>query len=144
MALDILFDDFKKDLPSDELRRLFLSAGWSDGKETPEQQANFNIGFIHSTLVVSAWDDKRLVGAVRVLSDQIFRSILYDLIVDPEYQSQGIGSELIRRCKEHFPDLEWLVQTTEDVYRFYERNGFKRNRDVFLTLPSKLFTCNYD
>jgi ribosomal protein S18 acetylase RimI-like enzyme len=82
--------------------------------------------------------DDILVGCVRVLSDKIFRSIIYDLAVMPEYQKQGIGKELVRRCMECFPDSEWLVET-ETAAGFYERIGFKLNKDIFLSIPCKWF-----
>ena len=69
-------------------------------------QKGYYIPWINSTLVVSAWDGDRLIGAVRVLSDTMFRSIIYDLMVLPEYQNRGIGKELVRRCIEHFPNSE--------------------------------------
>ena len=90
--------------------------------------------------MISAWENERLVGAVRVLSDGMFRSIIYDLVVLPEYQNRSIGKELLKRCIEHFPNSEWLVQTTDEAAGFYEKNGFKINNDVFLTIPCKLFT----
>ena len=122
------------------MHRLFVAVGWSDGLETPpDMLKNWNVPFINSALVISAWDDGRLVGAVRVLSDKMFRSVIYDLLVLPEYQNSGIGKELVRRCIGHFPDSEWLVQTTEEISGYYEKIGFEINKDVFLTIPSKLF-----
>ena len=79
-----------------------------------------------------------MVGCVRVLSDGIFRSVIYDLAVMPEFQNLGIGKELVRRCRAYFPDSEWLVQT-QTAAGFYEKIGFKRNEDVFLSIPCKWF-----
>ena len=136
--MNITYNDIKKDLPNVALHQLFISAGWSDGTEIEEDMLNhFNIPFINSTLVISAWDNEKLVGVVRVLSDKMIRSIIYDLVIFPEYQQKGIGRELVRRCIGHFPDSEWLVQTTNEIYPYYEKIGFKINRDVFLTIPSK-------
>lgn len=140
--MDIQYRDTDKALPADQLRRLFMAVGWSDGSETPQQRERFNIGFIQATLVVSAWEGDRLVGAVRVLSDQVFRSVIYDLLVDPAYQNRGIGRELVRRCMAHYPTSEWLVQTTPERAGYYERLGFQVNRDVFLSIPCSLFTVN--
>ena len=137
--MNIQYDDAKRDLPSDQLRRLFLSAGWSDGSESEYLLEHFNAPFCNSTLVVSAWDGDRLVGAVRMLSDQITRSVIYDLIVDPEYRNRGIGRTLVRRCVGHFPDSEWLVQTTAEIDPYYEKLGFSVLDDVFLQLTSKYF-----
>ncbi len=129
----------QKDLPCDKLYQLFLAVGWTreDGV-TQEMMDNFNIGFIHSTFVFSAWIDDKLVGCVRVLSDLHFRSIIYDLAVLPEYQKKGIGRELVRRCRNACEGSEWLVQT-DMAKGFYEKMGFKESRDHFLTIPCKWF-----
>ncbi len=136
----IIINDTKKDLPCEQLQKLFVSVGWSDGSETPDMINNYNVPFINSTLVISAWENGRLIGAVRVLSDKMFRSVIYDLLVLPEFQNKGIGKELVKCCIAHFPKSEWLVQTTKEISGYYEKLGFKVNNDVFLTIPCKLFT----
>ena len=128
----------RKDLPCKELHDLFYAVGWSNGNITSSMLNNFNKSFINSTLVFSAWIDDKLVGCVRVLSDKMFRSVIYDLAVLPEYQHKGIGKELVRRCIETFPNSEWLVQT-ETASEFYEKIGFLVNKDVFLSIPCKWF-----
>lgn len=139
--MDITYNDTRKDLPPEQLHKLFVAVGWSDGGETPEMiEVGYRVPWVNSTLVISAWSGERLVGAVRVLSDTMFRSIIYDLLVLPEYQNKGIGAELLRRCIEHFPDSEWLVQTTEEISGYYKKRGFKINNDAFLTIPCKLFS----
>ena len=138
--MNISYNDTKKDLPSDELHKLFISVGWSDGSETPEMIKNYNIPFINSTLVISAWEDDNVVGVVRVLSDKMFRSIIYDLAISPSFQNQGIGKELVNRCIEHYPHSEWLVQTTIEIAGYYEKIGFKMNNNTFLSIPCKFFT----
>lgn len=127
-----------KDLPNEQLYKLFSAVGWSDEKSTTQSMIdNFNKPFINSTIVVSAWDDGVLVGCVRVLSDLMFRSVIYDLAVLPEYQGNGIGKELVRRCRGQVPNSEWLVGTTTERSSFYENIGFKLCDDVFLNVPCK-------
>lgn len=129
----------QKDLPCKELYELFLAVGWAtEDKTTQAMIDNFNIGFLNSTFVFSAWIDGHLVGCVRALSDLHFRSIIYDLAVLPEYQNKGIGKELIHRCFSACETSEWLVQT-DMAKGFYEKIGFKENEDFFLTIPCKLF-----
>jgi len=134
----ITYNDTKKDLPVEQLYYLFFSAGWTGSEINPDPDIlkNFNIPFINSTLVISAWDNERLIGVVRVLSDKFIRSVIYDLVIDPEYQNKGIGKELVKRCIEHFPNSEWLVQTEKHISGYYEKIGFKIYNDVVLTIPS--------
>ncbi len=130
-----------KDLPCEQLSALFAAVGWSDETKemTPEMLANFNKPFIHSTLVFSAWDEEKLVGCVRVLSDTMFRSVIFDLAVLPEYQGQGIGSKLVKKCVEAFPNSEWSLETIPERVSFYEGLGFELNNSPFLRIPCKWF-----
>ncbi|MCL2225368.1 MAG: GNAT family N-acetyltransferase [Defluviitaleaceae bacterium] len=137
--MTITYSDTQKALPVDQLHHLFFSAGWTDPTlDDPDSHMyeNFNKPFINSTLVISAWDGERLVGAVRVLSDKVIRSVIYDLVIDPKFQNKGIGKELIKRCIAHYPNSEWLVQTTAETAPYYQKHGFKINTDTFLTIPS--------
>lgn len=136
--MTITYNDTKKDLPVEQLHHLFFLAGWAGSDITPDPDILkvFNIPFINSTLVISVWDNERLIGTVRVLSDKIIRSVIYDLVIDPEYQNKGIGKELVRRCMVHFPNTEWLVQTEKHIAGYYEKIGFKLYNDVVLTIPS--------
>lgn len=128
-----------KNLPNDKLFRLFLAVGWADEATTTEKMLkNFNIGFLNSTFVYSAWLEDELIGCVRVLSDLHFRSIIYDLAVLPKFQGKGIGKDLVRKCREKCEKSEWLVQT-DKAKRFYEVIGFHENNDFFLTIPCKWF-----
>ena len=99
--------DAIKDVLYTVLYKLFSSVGWADESTTTQAMIdNFNKPFINSTIVISAWDNDLLVGCVRVLSDKMFRSVIYDLAVLPEYQGKGIGKELVKKCREQFPNSE--------------------------------------
>lgn len=131
------YDEERKDLPCGQLHRLFMRVGWSDGSEDADMLKNFSKPFIHSTFVVSAWQGDTLIGAVRVLSDQIIRSEIYDLAVDPDFQGNGVGRELLRRCMARFPGTEWFLRTTQEAMGFYQKLGFKTAPGIFLSIPSK-------
>ena len=131
--------DSRKDLPCLALLELFRAVGWSDGSETEEMILNFNRPFLNSTFVFSAWDGERLVGCVRALSDRMFRSVIYDLAVLPEYQGRGIGRELVRLCQNECPASEWLVQTIPERVGFYERLGFSTYSEPVMQIPCKWF-----
>ena len=50
------------------------------------------------TSSVSAWQDGRLVGCVRVLTDGYFFATIPEILVHPDSQRQGIGRELMKRA----------------------------------------------
>ncbi len=131
----------EKDLPCDQLQRIFSAVGWSDDNKpvTDAMLENFNKPFINSTIVVSAWDEDKLVGCVRALSDTMFRSVIYDLAVLPEYQGRGIGSSLVKKCIEFYPNSEWSLETIPERVSFYEGLGFEINQSPNLRIPCKWF-----
>ena len=137
--MNVVYNDTKKDLPVEQLYHLFLSANWASENIPDDWLENFNRPFINSTLVISAWENERLVGVVRVISDKFIRSHIYDLVVDPEYQSRGIGSELVKRCIEYYPKSQWVVGCLKERAGFYENIGFQKGdpngEGVCLTIP---------
>lgn len=132
--------DTIKNLPNEQLYKLFLAVGWANESTTTQAMIeNFNKPFMHSTIVVSAWDGGNLVGCVRVLSDTMFRSVIYDLAVLPQYQGNGIGKELVKKCREYYPNSEWFVETTLEQVGFYEKLGFECNTNPHLSISCELF-----
>lgn len=79
-------------------------------------------------LFVHAWDGPRLVGTARVLTDGAFYATLWDVIVDPEYQDQGIGRTLVRRAVDPFLGRGFsfiALFAAEGKEGFYTPLGFK-------------------
>lgn len=76
--------------------------------------------------VCFAYDGPRLVGAGRVLSDGEYYAAVYDLVVLPEYQGQGIGSRIMASLMEDLPPGPVLLFAVPGKERFYERLGFQR------------------
>ena len=44
-----------------------------------------------STAVVTLWQKQRLVGFGRATSDQIYRAVLWDIVVADDLQGKGLG-----------------------------------------------------
>ena len=79
-----------------------------------------------SNVVITAWANKNLVGFGRATTDETFRAVLWDIVVDEDYQINGIGMEIVNRILKHR-----LINKVEKVYLmttycqdFYRNNGF--------------------
>ena len=109
----------------EEILPLYEAVGWSNYTSNPTMLQN---ALEHSLFLISARDeDGKLVGFLRAVGDGY--SILYiqDIIVLPEYQRQGIGTQLLRQTLEHFKDVYQIILTTDSELKtiaFYEANGF--------------------
>jgi len=49
----------------------------------------------HSSVIIGAYDKNRLVGIGRSLDDKVY-AFITDIIVNPGYRGQGIGSEIVK------------------------------------------------
>lgn len=81
---------------------------------------------LSKTLNITAYDDNLLVGCLRILTDGYFFGTITELLVLPDYQKQGIGSELLKLAKENTPTMLYFGAQPE-AEGFYEKNGCNRS-----------------
>ena len=82
------------------------------------------------TINITAYDDKLLVGCLRILSDGYYFGTITELLVLPEYQKQGIGSELLQLAKDNTPTILYFG-AQPGIEIFYEKNGCQRGLQSF-------------
>ena len=88
------------------------------------------------TINIGAWEDGRLVGVVRVLSDGYFFSTVTEIMVDPDVQRQGIGVELMRRAIKATPAGRLYLAAQPGTETFFERAGFRRGPVGYVGRPA--------
>jgi ribosomal protein S18 acetylase RimI-like enzyme len=79
--------------------------------------------------VVLALDEatQQVVGFITAISDGVLCAYIPLLEVLPDYQGQGIGSQLVRRMLARLGDLYMVdLLCDPDVQPFYERHGLQR------------------
>lgn len=83
---------------------------------------------MHSQTVISAWDGERLVGLLRALDDSEMTAFIHYVLVNPEYQRQGIAGTMVEMAKEKYKDYLYIeiMPDKEKNACFYEKHGFKR------------------
>ena len=126
-----------KDFTKEELQRLFLSVEWSSG-HFPDKLVLAMRGF---STVCSAYDGDKLVGMACAMDDGVMNAYLHYLLVDPAYQGQGIGRELVEMIKQKYKDyLRIAVIGYDAELSFYENCGFVKSKDASPLFITSLWT----
>ncbi|MDK2411668.1 GNAT family N-acetyltransferase [Aphanizomenon sp. PH219] len=72
-------------------------------------------------------EEKELIAFCRVLTDFVYRGVLYDVIVKPSYRNMGFGDKLLDEVVNH-PQLKAVENLAlfclPEMIPFYERWGF--------------------
>lgn len=106
---------------TEDLRDLFLSVNWGSGKypdRLPEAMK-------HSETVISAWDGRKLVGLITVISDGCMNAYIPYVLVHPQWQGKGIGAAMMKMVKKAYSDyLTLTVVALDSAVPFYEKCGF--------------------
>jgi len=115
------------DFTPQALQKLFLSVAWSSGNFPDKLVAAMrNYGSIFS-----AWDGDRLVGMICSMDDGVMTAYVHYLLVNPQYQKQGIGRRLVEMIREHYSDYTRIVLGAYNTQvGFYEACGFKRYNEA--------------
>ena len=117
---------FSNDLPStDQFYALFQTTGWNENYQLSARELHRALQ--SSGFCVAVYEGDRLIGFGRLVSDGVLHAMIYELIVLPAYQNQGVGSRiltrLIDRCKEHhIRDIQLFCARGKRA--FYEKRGF--------------------
>lgn len=99
------------------------------GERRPVDRPDIFAGMLkNANLIITAWDDQRLVGIARSLTDFSYVTYLADLAVDAEYQQQGIGKQLIHETQIRLqPECMIVLLAAPKANDYYPKLGFTHN-----------------
>jgi GNAT superfamily N-acetyltransferase len=108
-------------LPLEPLTALYRANNWSSA-DHPETLQN---ALLNSHSLVTAWLDGNLIGLGNAISDGFLVVYYPHLLVSPEFQSRGIGSEIVRRLKLKYQGFhQHMLVADGRAIEFYEKCGF--------------------
>lgn len=91
-----------------------------------------------ANLTVTAWDDDKLIGIARSLTDFSYCCYLSDLAVDKEYQRAGIGKELVRRIRQEAgEETSLILLAAPEAMEYYPKIGFEKLENAFIIRRKK-------
>jgi len=80
--------------------------------------------------VVAAYDDDRLVGFARAISDGVTNAYVSSVMIGAKYRRRGIGRELMRRLMAGRDGMRWVLHARGESKAFYESVGFSAASDM--------------
>lgn len=107
-----------------QLHALYAQEWWTKGRtleQTEQVVAN-------ASVVIGIVDDENCLQAfVRVLSDFVFKALLFDVIVADAYRGKGVGEQLVKAVCHH-PKLSEVkhfeLYCHPEMTDFYRQYGF--------------------
>lgn len=116
-----------------EIVSIYQAVGWTNYTRHP---AMLRKAFDKSLKILGVYDKDKLIGIIRIVGDGA--SILYiqDILIVPEYQHQGVGTLLLHKIQELYPDVYQKVAITdsqENTGSFYRSVGFCQTSDFGCT-----------
>ena len=81
----------------------------------------------NSDVIVSLWVRDEIVGFGRALTDGIYRGVLWDIVIDQNYQGKGFGKLIIKSLlsSKKIKNTKKLYLMTTNKKLFYSQLDFK-------------------
>ncbi|MBE0483846.1 MAG: GNAT family N-acetyltransferase [Bacterioplanes sp.] len=107
-----------------QLHQLYQTVWWAKGRSLEDTQkcvagSQICIGLVDS--------NENLIGFTRILTDYIYKALLFDVIVCESHQGIGLGRKLVSLVKEH-EQLQAVkhfeLYCLAELEGFYEGHGF--------------------
>ncbi|MGG0463820.1 GNAT family N-acetyltransferase [Priestia aryabhattai] len=104
------------------MKDIYHSVGWKKHDEEKIKKV-----FQSSNVVAIAYDENKIVGFGRALSDGVFNAAIYDVVIDEQYQNKGIGQKIIENLLAPLNDISCVhLVSTAGNEEFYKKAGFRK------------------
>lgn len=117
-----------------KLEELSAKVGWPK-RPTAKVEAALRHSFLVATLHVErdgSDEAPELIGLARATSDHVFNATIWDVVVDPAWQGNGLGKALVERTVNTLlrRDIANIALFADaKAVKFYERLGFEADLD---------------
>jgi hypothetical protein len=112
----------------EEVIELFIQSGL----KRPTEPERIALMLKNADLLVTAWQEDKLVGICRTITDWVWCAYLADLAVFTGFKSSGIGKEMIAITREKIgPQCMLLLLSVPTAYDYYPKVGFNKENRAF-------------
>jgi ribosomal protein S18 acetylase RimI-like enzyme len=121
-AMKISLSSSIENIEWSRMKDIYHSVGWKNHDEEKIKKV-----FQSSNVVVIAYDENKIVGFGRALSDGVFNAAIYDVVIDEQYQNKGIGQKIIENLLAPLNDISCVhLVSTAGNEEFYKKAGFRK------------------
>lgn len=107
---------------------LFYKIEWKHRKATEIEAA-----FRNSTTTIFVFKDEQIIAFGRVVGDGRYYAMLADIVVDPDYQGQGLGKYLVTTLNNQLVNYHFVnLSAAPGADRFYKSMGWKKQTTAFI------------
>jgi GNAT superfamily N-acetyltransferase len=113
----------KSSVQPSEAAALYIELGWGDKKRYSATRLRRSL--TNCDIVVSARNEEGdLIGITRALSDFALETKILDMVIDPDYQRQGVGRRMMQRIESLARGTTFYCETEWKNFRFVETCGY--------------------
>ena len=96
-----------------------------------KSKKNVEIALANSLFIISIYDDDKLIAMARVVGDGAISLVVTDVMVDSNYQKNGLGrvlmNEINKYLDENYDEDSYIILLANTPYdAFYEKFHFKQ------------------
>ncbi len=122
---------FAEPINPEELHSLLQQTSWADTRSPLDIQQMLD----RSQITLSVWDEDQLIGFARVITDDLYRALIDDVVVDAAYREQGIASQMLEKILKRTQHIEIIMLDCDaNLAGFYSRFGFKSKNGASMEL----------
>jgi ribosomal protein S18 acetylase RimI-like enzyme len=87
----------------------------------------------NADIIVTAYDNNKIAGIARAVTDYRYCCYLSDLAVDKEYQHRGIGKTLISKLKQKLhKNCKIILLSAPAATEYYPKIGFEKHNSAWV------------
>lgn len=125
---------FTEPINPEELRRLLLQTSWANKRGPLDIQQMLD----RSQITLGVWHEDQLIGFSRVITDDLYRALIDDVVVDRAYRKQGVAAEMLEKILKRTQHVEIVMLDCDaNLAGFYGKFGFKQKGGASMELRNK-------
>ena len=112
---------FTEPINPEVLHDLLQQTSWANNRSPLDIQQMLD----RSQITLGVWDEDRLIAFSRVITDDLYRALIDDIVVDNSYRGQGIASQMLEKMLIRMQHIETIMLDCDpELSDFYGKFGF--------------------